>query len=262
MGHEYKPKTKDENMNIIACIKVVPEEQDIAVLSNQELSFDKAQWKIGQYDLNALEAGKQLARETGGGMKVLTIGGDALSKTKIRKDILSRGADELNVVISEKKLEDSLATAKAISAAVKEIGEYDLLIFGTGSSDLYAQQVGNQVGALLDLASVNEVNNISPQNGNIKIERVLENEVEVLEMPLPAVVSVTSEINIPTIPGMRDIMSAGKKPVNDVPVDLSEFTQNTEVLSDLAPVQKNRKLKIVKGDTEEMVDALVQFLNN
>lgn len=249
-------------MNIIACIKVVPEEQDIVVLSNQELSFDKAQWKIGQYDLNALEAGKVLAKETGGSMKVLSIGGDALSKTKIRKDILSRGADELNVVISDTKLEDSLATAKAIAAAVKEMGECDLLVFGTGSSDLYSQQVGNQVGALLDLPVMNEVNSIAAQDGSIKVERVLESEVEVLEIPVPAVISVTSEINIPTIPGMRDIMSAGKKPVNEVAVDLSTAVQGTELVSDLAPVQKDRKLQIVKGDTDEMVDALVQFLNN
>jgi len=249
-------------MNIIACIKVVPEEQDIVVLPSQELSFDKAQWKIGQYDLNALEAGKQLAKETGGTMKVLTLGGDALSKTKIRKDILSRGADDLNVVITDKDLSDSLITAKAISAALKEMGECDLMIFGTGSSDLYAQQVGNQVGTLLDVPVVNEVNVISAQDGSIKVERVLESDVEVLELPLPAVVSVTAEINMPAIPGMRDIMSAGKKPVNELTVDLSSLAQTTEVVSDLAPVQKNRKLQIVKGDTEEMVDALLQFLNN
>jgi len=261
-GNKNKSKTKDEKMNIIACIKVVPEEQDIVVLPSQELSFDKAQWKIGQYDLNALEAGKQLAKETGGTMKVLTLGGDALSKTKIRKDILSRGADDLNVVITDKDLSDSLITAKAISAALKEMGECDLMIFGTGSSDLYAQQVGNQVGTLLDVPVVNEVNVISAQDGSIKVERVLESDVEVLELPLPAVVSVTAEINMPAIPGMRDIMSAGKKPVNELTVDLSSLAQTTEVVSDLAPVQKDRKLQIVKGDTEEMVDALLQFLNN
>ncbi|SEA56269.1 electron transfer flavoprotein beta subunit [Desulfuromusa kysingii] len=248
-------------MNIIACIKVVPEEQDIAVLPNQELSFDKAQWKIGQYDLSALEAGKQLAKETGGSMKVLTIGGDALSKTKIRKDILSRGADELNVVITDQQFNDSLVTAKAIVKAVKTMNEFDLLIFGTGSSDLYSQQVGNQVGAIMDLPVVNEINDINLQEGIIRVERVLEGEVEVLEIPLPAVISVTSEINVPTIPGMRDIMSAGKKKVNELSVDLSGIAGSTEVLNDLAPEQKDRKLQIVKGDTDEMVDALIQFLN-
>ncbi len=249
-------------MNIIACIKVVPEEQDIVVLPTQELSFDKAQWKIGQYDLNALEAGKQLAGETGGSMRVLTIGGEVLGKTKIKKDILSRGADDLNVVVTEQELSDSLVTAKAITTALKEMGACDLLIFGTGSSDLYAQQVGNQVGAMLDLPVVNEINEIAVEDGGIRVERVLENEVEVLALPLPAVVSVTSEINIPTIPGMRDIMAAGKKPVNELAVDLSGSAKKTEVLSDLAPVQKDRKLQIVKGDTEEMVDALLRFLNN
>lgn len=249
-------------MDIITCIKVVPEEQDIVTLSNNELSFDKVQWKIGQYDLNAMEAGKQLAKQTGGVMKVLTIGGDALSKTKIRKDILSRGADELNIVVTDNKLNDSLITAKAITEALKDMGSFDLLLFGTGSSDIYSQQTGNQVGALLDLPVLNEVNAIEECEAGLKVERMLENEVEVLELPAPAVLSVTSEINIPTIPGMRDIMAAGKKPVNELSADISSLTEYSEVVSDLAPVQKDRQLKIIKGETEEMVDALIQFLNS
>jgi electron transfer flavoprotein beta subunit len=249
-------------MNIIACIKVVPEEQDIVVLPDQKLSFDKAQWKIGQYDLNAIEAAKQLAKETGGSMKVLTIGGDALSKTKIRKDILSRGADELDVVITDKEFTDSLMTAKALAEAVKAAGDVDLVLFGTGSSDLYTQQTGNQVGTILGLPVLNEVNAVSAQDGNLRVERVLEGEVEVLELPLPAVLSVTSEINVPAIPGMRDIMAAGKKPVNELQIDVAAVQATSEVVSDLAPEQKDRKLQIVKGDTEEMVDALIQFLNN
>lgn len=249
-------------MKIIACIKVVPEEQDIVVLSNQELSFDKAQWKIGAYDLNAMEAGKQLAKETGGSLTALSVGNDNLSKTKIRKDILSRGAGDLKLVVSDKSLDDSFATAQALAEAVKQAGDYDLLLFGTGSSDLYAQQVGNQVGALLDLPVVNEVNAIAVVEAGVQVERALENEVEVLQVPLPAVLSVTSEINVPAIPGMRDIMSAGKKPVEELSVDLAAYGQNTDVVSDLAPEQADRKLQIVNGDTDDMVDALVQFLNS
>lgn len=249
-------------MDIIACIKVVPEEQDIVTLPNNELSFDKVQWKIGQYDLNAMEAGKQLAKKTGGKMKVLTIGGDALSKTKIRKDILSRGADELNIVVTDKKLSDSLITAKAIAEALKEMGSFDLLLFGTGSSDIYSQQTGNQVGALLDLPVLNEVNAIEECEAGLKVERMLENEVEILELPVPAVLSVTSEINTPTIPGMRDIMAAGKKPVNELSADISSLSEYSEVVSDLAPVQRDRQQQIVKGEPEEMVEALIQFLNS
>lgn len=248
-------------MKIIACCKAIPDEQDIVVLSNQELSFEKATWKIGQYDLNAIEAGKQLAAETGGTMTALSVGDAVLKNTKLRKDILSRGANDLALVIDEtKELSDSLETAKVLAAGVTEIGEFDLVICGTGSSDLYNQQVGNQLGTLLDIAVVNGVSKITPGEGKIVVERVLENEVEVLELTLPAVVSVNSDMNIPSIPGMKDILRAGKKPVKELEVDLSGNMKSTEKVSELAPLQKERKQEVVEGDSEEAVDALVQFL--
>lgn len=248
-------------MKIIACCKAVPEEQDIVVLSNQELSFDKAKWKIGEYDLNALEAGKQINAAVGGSMTALSVGGAALKASKLRKDILSRGPSDLTAVIDEnKEITDSFEAAKALAAAIGQMDAYDLVICGTGSSDLYAQQVGNQLGALLDVAVVNAVSKIMPEEGKIIVERTLENEVEVLEIALPAVISLTSDINVPTIPGMKDIIAGGKKPVTEVAIDWSGIAKATEKVSDLAPVQKERKLEILEGDSDEVIDALAQFL--
>jgi len=248
-------------MKIIACCKAVPEEQDIIVLSNQELSFDKAKWKIGEYDLNALEAGKQIVATVGGTMTGLSVGGAVLKNSKLRKDILSRGPSDLTVVIDENnEISDSFEAAKALSVAIGQMGEYDLVICGTGSSDLYAQQVGNQLGALLDVAVVNSVSKITPEEGKITVERTLENEVEVLEIVLPAVISVTADVNLPTIPGMKDIIGAGKKKVTEMTIDWSDIAKSTEKVSDLAPLQKDRKMEILEGDSDEVIDALAQFL--
>ena len=195
-------------------------------------------------------------------MTALSIGRtEALGSSKIQKDILSRGPDSLKLVLDDSKpFQDSLQTAKAIAGAVQAAGDYDLVLCGMGSSDLYFQEVGVQVGALLGLPAVNNVTGITPAGeGVLHVERTLENEVEVLEVPLPAVLSVSSEINVPSVPAMRDIMKAGKKPVEklDCP-DCGEPSLRT--LEQLAPEQQERRQELVEGDGEEAVDALVRFL--
>ena len=248
-------------MKIIVCCKVVPNEEELQVLPNRELGFNGVPWKISQYDLNALESGKQLAAG-GGSMTALSIGStEALGSSKIQKDILSRGPDSLKLVLDDSKpFQDSLQTAKAIAGAVQAAGDYDLVLCGMGSSDLYFQEVGVQVGALLGLPAVNNVTGITPAGeGVLHVERTLEYEVEGLEVPMPAVLSVSSEINVPSVPAMRDIMKAGKKPVEklDCP-DCGEPSLRT--LEQLAPEQQERRQELVEGDGEEAVDALVRFL--
>lgn len=248
-------------MKIITCCKIVPNEEGITVLPNRELSMANAPLAISQYDLNAMESGKQLAAETKGSMVALSIGASAsLENTKIRKDILSRGADELNLVMDdEHDYSDSLQTAKALAAALKGM-EYDLVLCGAGSADLYAQEVGIQAGTILDLPVVNNVTGIKVASDNtLEVERTLEDEVEVLEVTLPAILSVSSEINVPAVPSMRDIMKAGKKPVNVLSIE-TDIVPSTSILEQLAPEQQERRQEVVEGDNEEAVDALVSFL--
>ncbi|ADL06450.1 putative electron transfer flavoprotein FixA [Lacrimispora saccharolytica] len=248
-------------MKIIACCKIVPNEEEISILPSRELSMTGASLKISQYDLNALETGKQLASETMGTMTALSVGpAAALTNSKIRKDILSRGADELSLVQDDSNESfDSLQTAKAIAGALK-LMEYDVVICGAGSSDLYAQEVGIQTGTLLGIPVMNNVTGIKVLSESmLLVERTLEDEVETLEIPLPAVLSVSSEINIPAVPSMRDIMKAGKKPVNELNVE-AKTDASAQTLEQLAPAVQDRRQEIIEGDGEEAVGALVQFL--
>lgn len=249
-------------MKIITCCKIVPNEEGIKVLPNRELSMDAAPLAISQYDLNAMESGKKLAAQTKGSMIALSIGSSAaLTNTKIRKDVLSRGANELSLLMDDAHdFSDSLQTAKAIAASLKTMDSYDVVLCGAGSSDLYSQEVGIQIGTLLDVPVVNNVTGIRVISDNtLEVERTLEEEIEVLEVSLPAVLSVSSEINVPAVPSMRDIMKAGKKPVNLLSID-AEIVPSTQILEQLAPEQQERRQEVVEGDNEEAVDALVQFL--
>ncbi|MDX7077811.1 putative electron transfer flavoprotein FixA, partial [Citrobacter freundii] len=213
-------------MKIITCYKCVPDEQDIAINNaDGTLDFSKADGKISQYDLNAIEAACQLKQQVGEAQVVaMSVGGKALTNAKGRKDVLSRGPDELIVVIDD-QFEQALPqqTATALAAAVQKSG-FDLLICGDGSSDLYAQQVGLLVGEMLDVPAINGVSKIlSLTDSTLTVERELEDEVETLSIPLPAVIAVSTDINTPQIPSMKAILGAAKKPVQVwSPADIGE----------------------------------------
>lgn len=249
-------------MKIITCYKLVPEEQDIVVAGDRSLNFDRAETKISQFDLNAVEAGVQLAGE-GGEVIALSAGGKALDNTKARKDILSRGPQALYLV-QDAQLEQVLPyqTARALAAAASKI-EFDLLLCGEGSGDLYAQQVGLLVGELLKLPTLNAVSRITAIDGGVLVERTLEDEIEVIEVPLPAVLCVTSDINTPKIPTMKAILGAGKKPVtlwNAADVGWAPVAEQVRLAKVYAPEQTDRKRVMIEGDSPEAISALAEHL--
>ncbi|MFB6468712.1 electron transfer flavoprotein [Cytobacillus sp. Hz8] len=252
-------------MRVISCCKAVPEEQDIVVAKDRQISFEKAEWKFGQYDLNAVEAGKQIVDATEGQLSGLCVGGKILDNPKLKKDILSRGLNDLYVVIDETlEQADTYQSARILEASIKKMGNFDLILCGAGSSDLYAQQVGNQLGELLGIPVVNAVNKITPQGDKVIVERALEDAIQVLEITLPAVLSVSSEINVPRIAGMKDIIAANKKPVNKLTlteIEAADYQPSSMIVSTLAPEQVDRRLNILEGESEDVVDAFVKLLS-
>ena len=250
-------------MKIITCYKCVPDEQDIAVNNaDGSLDFSKADAKISQYDLNAIEAAcqlKQQAAET-----ALSVGGKALTNAKGRKDVLSRGPDELIVVIDD-QFEQALPqqTASALAAAAQKAG-FDLILCGDGSSDLYAQQVGLLVGEILNIPAVNGVSKIiSLTADTLTVERELEDETETLSIPLPAVVAVSTDINSPQIPSMKAILGAGIKPVNQwqaSDIDWSQSAPLAELVGIRVPPQTERKHIIIDNDSPEAIAELAEHL--
>lgn len=252
-------------MKIITCYKCVPDEQDIAINNaDGTLDFSKADGKISQYDLNAIEAACQLKQQVGEAQVVaMSVGGKALTNAKGRKDVLSRGPDELIVVIDD-QFEQTLPqqTATALAAAAQKSG-FDLLICGDGSSDLYAQQVGLLVGEMLNMPAINGVSKIlSLTDSTLTVERELEDEVETLSIPLPAVIAVSTDINTPQIPSMKAILGAAKKPVQvwssaDIGLNGAQAYSEQQVA---APKQRERQRVVIEGDGEEQIAAFVENL--
>lgn len=248
-------------MKILVGCKLVPEDQDIAVNSDGSLDMSKAAPKISQFDLNAIEAAVGIKKANDGTtITALSVGGKYLENVKIKKDMLSRGPDEL-VVVSNEKYENILPhqTAQIMADSAKEVG-FDLIICGDGSGDLYAQQTGIRLGAILDVATISGVSKIvAVDSEKIVVERALENEIEVLEVSLPAVICVSADINEPSIPGMKAILGAGKKPVNVLDLG-TEDSKLVELVEIKAPKSKDRLHIIIDGDGDDQIEEFASHL--
>jgi electron transfer flavoprotein beta subunit len=251
-------------MNIVVCVKLTPDAEDIEVKPDGSISLEKAEWIIGNFDLQAIEAGVQLAEATGGKVIALSAGPGQINNSKLKKDLLSRGPDELILIVDESlRNADTATTARVLKNAIEKIGGVDLVICGEGSADLYFQQVGLQLGERLGWACLNSINKITPSGDGLTVERSLEDEVEVLDVGLPAVLSVTTDINQPRLPSMKMILMAGKKPVTEMRLaDLGGPSEGSiQVLSTQAPSRAQRKGVRIPGSPEEAVQALIGHLS-
>lgn len=250
-------------MQFILCYKLTPDPNTIEVKPSGKLDFSQADWVVGDFEFTAQEAAVQLAAACGATVKGISVGGEALSNTKAQKSVLARGCTELLLVKDETYTQaDSHQTACVLAAAIQKQGEHDLVVCGEGSSDLYFQQVGIQLGELLDVPVINGISKlIGIQNGVLTAERTVGNTVDTLEIPLPAVICAKSDICQAKVPTMKEILAAGKKPVTVWSSEEIGSTENpTELISVLAPKSVERKRIAITGTPEEMADGLIAAL--
>lgn len=246
-------------MNILVAFKVVPDDQDIQVAGDRSLDYSKAKNTVSTYDLNAFETAAQLASD-GDRVCAITVGPASIDEAKLKKNVLARGAEELFMVADDSCSDlDAYATAGQLASLVGTVGGFDLIVCGDGSADNYAQQVDVQLATRLGLPVVNAVRRLELADGAIIAERMLEDEIETVKVPLPAVVSVMPDIAIPRIPGMKDILSAGKKPMN-VSVSSADVERTLETVSCLAPEQADRTLTIFDASEDGAIEKFAAAL--
>lgn len=238
-------------MDIAVLFKVVPDDQDIQVKADRTLDFSKAKPKVSEYDLNAIEEAAQLAAANPGSKVVaITVGPKSIDDSKLKKNVLARGVDEL-VMVADDSLDglDAYATAAALAKAVESAGSFDVLIAGDGSADNYAQQVPVQLACAMGLPVVTAATKVEVDGASATVERTLEDAVETVRVALPAVVAVTPDAALPRIPGMKDILAAGKKPAA-ISAEQAPTASVTEVVSCLAPESADRKLVVLDAKAD------------
>ena len=221
------------------------------------LDYSKAKNTVSAYDLNAIEAAAQLAAANEGSKVIaVTVGGAGIDDSKLKKNVLARGVDELYMTADAALADlDANAAAGALAELVAKVGGYDVILCGDGSADNYAQQTDVQLAAKLGLPVVNAATKITAKDGALEVERTLEDAVEVVEVPLPCVVSVAPDIALPRIPGMKDILAAGKKPMSVAGAD-GAYASALETVSCLAPEQADRKQEVLEASAD---GAIAQF---
>lgn len=202
-------------LNIITCFKWVVDEAYIREGALGKLDFSSVVYKIGEYDRNAIEEAVRLREALGGTVTALTVGPPEAAKGI--RDALSRGPDQACFILDDsfRNLESS-QTASLLAEVICSRMPYDLIVCGEGSSDLYAHQVGSRLAERLGVPCISFVQKMTIAGERLIAERKVEEGVEVTEVPLPVVVTVLPEINIPRIPGVKDTLMASKKPVETV----------------------------------------------
>jgi electron transfer flavoprotein beta subunit len=203
-------------LNIVIPIKQVPETSNVKMDEETgTMKRDGVESIINPLDLYAIETGIQLKEEYGGKITVITMGPP--SADKALKEAIAMGCDD-GILLSGREFagSDTWATSYALSEAIKEIGDYDLILAGERATDGDTGQVGPGIASWLDLTlstytskvvDVNlvdeEVDYTSTEQDSIIVERMVEDGYEKLQLPLPALLTVVKEISFPRLPTLR-----------------------------------------------------------
>jgi electron transfer flavoprotein beta subunit len=184
---------------------------------------------------------------------VISLGPDVVQAT-IRK-ALSMGADRGIQLKADKVPFDGLVIAKALASELKT-GGYDLILFGKMAPDSSAGVVGAMSAELLGLPCVTAISSLEIANGKGTAKRELEGAQEIVEFPLPAVLTIDEGLNAARLPSLKGIMAAKKKPLEVKPAQLSEPQLSIRKL-ELPP---ERKAGRVVGEGAAAVPELVRLL--
>ncbi|MBO8158115.1 electron transfer flavoprotein subunit beta/FixA family protein [Thermosyntropha sp.] len=243
-------------MNVVVAMKQIPDLQQIRIKNRQPV-FDDVPLTFGSIDKNALEAGVNL-KENGLADKVIVLSAGNEDLEDTIKEALAAGADEAFLILGDDlNGAESSVIAQVLTAGIKQIEDVGLILFGEGSGDNYSGQVGSRVAEILGWPQVGYAGAVKVEGNKAVVTRVLEDAEEVVEVSLPAVITVVSGINEARIPSVTQILKAGKKPKEIVEEDeLDEINKDALIttVSNLAP-ESDRKRVVVKS-TAELVDKL------
>ena len=243
-------------MNIAVCIKRVPDSETRVKIGSDAKRLDEAGVKfvLNPYDEFAVEEALQRKEKAGSGEVAVICVGPAAAQETIRT-ALAMGADRGVLLQTDVMPTDGFVTAQALAAELKA-GTWDLILFGKMAIDDYNQQVGPMAAELLGLPCVTAVAHLEIDGAKGVAEREIEGGVEVVDFPLPAVLTADKGLNEPRYPALKGIMAAKKKPLEVKPVQLGAGA--IEIVA-LTPPPQRKDGKIV-GEGAGAVSELVRLL--
>jgi len=260
-------------MRIIVCLKQVYDLAQLRYRSDGRTPLlEGLPVQLGSFEKNALEQAVRFkeaaSQEPASEVEVVALSAGSGKLQETIKEALAMGADRAALVVDPALGgADAAGMARALAAAIEKLGGADLILLGEGSDDEYTGQIPSRLAAVLNLPQITIVRNLELEGGLVRAARDLEHELEIVECELPAVVSVTSELNTPRLPPLSAILRAGRKPtdtwsLHDLGLSAGSIggpASQIEVLGNLAPAQA-RKNMMLEGDIDRQVEALLAVL--
>jgi electron transfer flavoprotein beta subunit len=219
-------------MNIVVCVKYVPDAQSDRTFNESDSTTDRVgvDGLLSELDEYAIEEALKIVEAGEGEVTVLTVGPDQAADAV--KKALQMGADK-GVHVNDEAIHgsDSVATSLVLAEAVRKIGDADLVLTGMASTDGTMSVVPAMLAERLGLPQVTFASELTVDGGaggTVTIRRDGDAASETIQASLPALVSVTDQINEPRYPSFKGIMAAKKKPVEtwslaDLGIDASQI---------------------------------------
>lgn len=209
-------------MDVLVLIKEVPDMQKVKFDSEKGvINRSSAESEINPFDMNALQAAIDLKSKHGANVTVLTMGPPSAEKSL--RDAFARGCDHI-VLMTDSKFggSDTYATAMTLSAGIRYLGKYDLIICGEKSVDGDTAQVGAEVAEILDIPHsyyVEKINSINETEVEVVVESLFSSK-QIRKMKLPALIGVTKNINLPKLPTVNRKLKSLEVEVKKISLDV------------------------------------------
>ena len=252
-------------MRILVCVKQVPDAESTFRVDEQGKGFDEAGilFRMNSYDEYALEEAVRIKEERQQVEITAVTVGPSRAEAVVRR-ALELGADHGAHLLTESgQGMDSLQTASRLASFAKERG-FDLILCGVMSEDEQSCQTGPMVAALLGLPYASTVisQRILEDERRVRVERELEGgRRQVVELPLPAVLTVQSGINRPRYPSLSNKLRARKQELQEIDsVGMSPDPHCQDLVRAILPPPSKTGVFLV-GTLEEKAEALVQIIH-
>ncbi len=257
-------------MNIIVCIKQVPETTEVRINpETNTLMREGVKSIINPFDMYAIEEGVRLKERFGGKVTVVTMGPPQADAAL--REAISMGADEGFLVCDRAFAgSDTWATSYTLAGAIKKIGAFDIIICGKQASDGDTAQVGPGISTHLNIPQVTYVKKVEEATDKMmRLERMLEEGYEVIETPLPVLLTVVKEINEPRIPSLKGLMRAKSAKITTLtqkelgldPQQIGLCGSPTQVVKIFTPPQRQGG-QVLKGEAPDIAAQLVELLRS
>ncbi|MCJ7750018.1 MAG: electron transfer flavoprotein subunit beta/FixA family protein, partial [Armatimonadetes bacterium] len=250
-------------MNTVVCIKQVPETTEVRVDPvTKALIREGVKSVINPFDENAIEAALQL-REAHGGKVAIICMGPPQAEESLRQ-ALAMGADEAILLTDPaSRGSDTLATSYTLARMVRKVGEFDLVLCGKQAIDGDTGQVGPGLAERLGVPQVTFAIELGVADGKLRARRVLDDFFEIIEVKLPAVVTVVKQINEPRHPSMRNVLKAkraeiAKWTLADLDADSTQtgFDGSPTQVVEVWPPERKTGGKMLEGPVEDIVEEI------